>query len=72
MTRYGQGFVESIEDEESLNDIVHSFVTPMKRATQIASLQGERCIPTEEELDGMIIADSLLIRLEHLYSQEKS
>lgn len=64
MTRHGQGYIESMEDEEFLSNMVDSFVTPMRRAVQIAGLQGEECTPNEEELDGMVIADRLLIRLD--------
>lgn len=67
MTEHGQGYIQEMDGEESLNDILHNFVTPMKRAMQIASLKGELSIPDEEELDHMILAESLLSRLNEWY-----
>ena len=71
ITRLGQSYIEGIEDERSLNNIVSSFTTLMKRAMVIASLQGEECTPNEEELEGMVIIDSLLRRLDSLHYKNK-
>lgn len=66
LTRDGEGYIECAEYEDRLNDIVQTYKEPMKRAIEIASLRGDKSKPNEEELRGMLIADSLLIRLEYL------